>query len=345
MRLSLSSLLLLLIACNNSNNNPNISDIKIDLKIERFDKDFFSMDTTQLGQSLAELNKKYPTFLPLYAEFLSPINALMKQQGKSYDEAVKVFYRTIKPLADVVEKNYGDLDKVQSGLEKSFKYVKHYYPSFKVPAVVASVEGFNPEDPQEVYGTTYYNDTVILSLQMFLGTDFDGYDKVQYPEYLRRRFNEDYIVPNAMKAIVKNIYPDSSESASLIEQMVERGKQWYLLKSFLPDLPDTQITGYTKNQTDFITKNEGNIWGEFLKSTPDPYTVDQERLKNYLGEGPFTQDMPHDLYGNGTPGNIGQWIGWRIVQKFAENNSKMTIQQILSTPAKTIFQEAKYKPK
>src|SRR5690242_18664909 len=181
MRLSISSLLLLmLIACNHSNNKPNVSGIKIDLKIERFDKDFFSMDTNQLSKSLTDLNKKYPTFFPLYAEFLSPINAMVKQEGKTYDQAVKVFYRTIKPLADVVEKNYSNLDKVQSGLEKSFKYVKHYYPDFKVPAVVASVEGFNPDDPQEVYGTTYYNDTLILSLQMFLGTEFGGYDPVQY---------------------------------------------------------------------------------------------------------------------------------------------------------------------
>jgi uncharacterized protein YjaZ len=105
------------------------------------------------------------------------------------------------------------------------------------------------------------------------------------------------------------------------------------------------ITGYTKNQTEFIEKNEGNIWSEFLKSTPDPYTLDQERLKNYLGEGPFTQDMPHDLEGNGTPGNIGQWMGWRIVKKFADNNSKMSVQEILATPARKIFQEAKYKPK
>jgi len=117
------------------------------------------------------------------------------------------------------------------------------------------------------------------------------------------------------------------------------------LNKFLPDASDTLITGYSKSQTNFITKNEGNIWGEFLKSTSDPYTVDQERLKNYLGEGPFTQDMPHDLQGNGTPGNIGQWIGWRIVQKFEEKNPDMTLQEVLITPAKKIFQEAKYKPK
>jgi hypothetical protein len=127
--------------------------------------------------------------------------------------------------------------------------------------------------------------------------------------------------------------------------MIERGKQWYLLDKFLPDVPDSLKTGFSKAQTEFVKKNEGNIWAEFLKDTPDPYTVDQERLKNYLGEAPFTQDMPHDLEGHGTPGNIGQWMGWRIVQKFAEKNPKMQVQEILATPAKKIFQGAGYRPK
>jgi hypothetical protein len=346
MRLSISALLILiLISCNNSSNKPDVSDIKIDVKIERFDKDFFSIDTNHLDQSLNALNRKYPAFFPLYVQFLSPIEPMVKQQGKTYEEAMKIFYRTIKPLADAIEKKYSSLDNVRSGLEKAFKYVKYYYPSFKVPAVIASIESFNPDDPQEVYGTMFYHDTLIISLQMFLEKDFGGYDPVQYPDYLRRRFNEEYIVPNSIRAVANDIYPDTSESASLIEQMIERGKQWLLKEKFLPDVPDSLITGFSKSQTEFVEKNEGNIWTEFLKSTPDPYTVDQDRLKNYLGEGPFTQDMPHDLEGNGTPGNIGQWMGWRIVQKFAEKNSKMSVQEILATPAKKIFQEAKYKPK
>lgn len=346
MRLSISLLLILiLISCNNSNNKPDVSDIKVDVKIERFDKDFFSMDTNRLTQSLNELNRKYPAFLPLYSEFLSPINPMVKQGGETYKNAVLIYYRTIKPLYEAVQKKYTNLNTVESGLEKSFKYVKHYYPSFKTPAVVASVESFNPDNPQQVYGTAFYHDTLIISLQMFLGKDFDGYDPNQYPDYLRRRFNEEFIVPNSMRAIVNTIYPDTSESASLIELMIEKGKQWYLLDKFLPDTPDSLKTGYTGSQMKFIESNEGNIWGEFLKSTPDPYTVDQERMKNYLGEGPFTQDMPHDLNGNGTPGNIGQWIGWRIVKKFADNNSQMSVQEVLATPARKIFQEAKYKPK
>jgi len=346
MRLSISSLLILvLISCHNSGDKPNVSDIKVDVNVLRFDKDFFAMDTSRLPQSLTNLHKKYPSFLSLYSEFLSPINLMVKQEGKTYEEAALIYYRTIKPLYEAVQRKYSKLDNIGSDLEKSFKYVKYYYPSFKIPTVVASVESFNPDDPNEVYGTLFYHDTLIISLQMFMGKDFEGYSNTLYPDYLRRRFDDEFIVPNSIRVIANNIYPDTSESAPLIEQMIERGKQWYLLDKFLPDTPDSLKTGYTKSQTEFVEKNEGNIWGEFLKSTPDPYTIEQERLKNYLGEGPFTQDMPHDLEGNGTPGNIGQWIGWRIVKKFAEKNPKMDVKEVLATPARKIFQEAKYKPK
>jgi hypothetical protein len=185
MRLSISSLLILiLMSCNNSNNKPNVSDIKVDVKIERFDKDFFSMDTNRLNQSLNELNKKYSSFLPLYSEYLSPINPMVKQEGRTYEEAVKIYYKTIKPLAEEVEKKYSKLDEVKYGLEKGFKYVKYYYPSFKLPAVVASIESFNPDDPNLVYGTVFYHDTLIIRLQMFMGKDFEQYDKNIYPDLL-----------------------------------------------------------------------------------------------------------------------------------------------------------------
>lgn len=342
---ALANLVWILVSCHNSSNKPDVSDIKLNVKIERFDQDFFSIDTNNITASLTKVNKDYPSFLRLYSEFLTPINFMVQQQGKSYEEAVRIYLRTIKPLYDDVQKKYSNLQGVQNDLQKSFKYVKHYFPDYKLPAVFASVENLNPEEPQEIYGTALYHDTLIISLQMFMGKDFAAYDPTQYPDYLRRRFEAPFMVPNCIRAIANDLHPDTSETNTLIETMIEKGKQWYLMKRFLPDSPDSLITGYSSNQMQFVEKNEGNIWTEFLKDTPDPYTVDQDRFKNYIGEAPFTQDMPHDLEGNGTPGNIGQWMGWRIVEKFAAANSNLSLQQILNTPARKIFQEAKYKPK
>jgi hypothetical protein len=341
--LSIGLLLLVLASCKDNHDRPDVSGVKVQVAIQRFDRDFFSLDTNHLSASLESLYKKYPSFLPLYFEFLSPVNFIVHQNGKSYSEAVLEYFRNMKSLEDSVLKKFPDreMERMRKEIESGFRYVKYYYPSFELPAVYTSVESLNPENPQEIYGTTYYHDTLIISLQMFLGKDFQVYDPTQYFDYLRRRFEPEYIVPNSIRALAGAVYADSSQDASLIEQMIEKGKQWYLLDHFLPDTPDSLKTFFTQRQLEWCTENEGNIWASVVANTPDLYTVDRERVQNYLGEAPFTQDMSHEA----SPGNIGQWIGWRIVRKFAEKNTQLSLQQVMATPAKQIFQEAKYKPK
>jgi hypothetical protein len=329
-----------LVSCSNSKGKPDVSGISADIKVERFDQDFFSMDTSHLKESLDQLYKKYPAFLPLYFEYMSPINFIVHQQSRSYSEATVAYYRDIKSLYDSVQKKFSDFSVYEKDLEKNLRYVKYYYPSFRLPAVFTSVESLNPENKQEIYGTLYFRDTLVISLQMFLGHDYPAYDPTLYYDYLRRRFEPEYIVPNSIRAIAGQLYADSSQDASLIEQMIEKGKQWYLLDHLLPDTPDSLITFYTEQQIRWCEKNEGNIWSAIFAST-DPFTVEPERIQNYLGEAPFTSD----LQPQSSPGNIGQWVGWQIVKKYADKNPGFNLQKILATPAKQIFQEAKYRPK
>ena len=116
------------------------------------------------------------------------------------------------------------------------------------------------------------------------------------------------------------------------------------MKKFLPDAPDSLITGYSATQTQWVQKEEGNIWG-YINQNEKLFSIEQQAIQTYIGESPFTQALPHDNYGGGAPGNIGPWVGWRIIEKFEEKNSKLTVDQVLHTTAKKIFEEAKYKPK
>jgi hypothetical protein len=162
----------------------------------------------------------------------------------------------------------------------------------------------------------------------------------RFPAYISRRFEPQYITANSMKAVITDIYPDRSAGKGLIEQMIEKGKQWWMLDKFLPATPDSIKTGFTKNQLKWCDGNEGLIWNSIITNEKDIYTKDPLALQNYIGEAPFTQSMPE-----ASPGNIGQWVGWQIVKKFAENNSSMTVVDVIKTDAKKIFEEAKYKPK
>ena len=335
-------ILLSLMSCRNSSDKPDVGNIHISVNVKRFDRAFFSIDTLNLQSSIQSVDTAYPNFLPRYFEFFSPINFMVYQQGKTYPQAVKEYYRDIKPLYDGTNEKFKNFNSYQKELENNFRYVKYYYPQFKVPAVLTSVESLNPENAEEIYGTVFFHDTLVISLQMFLGKDYPAYDPTQYFDYLRRRFEPEYIVPNSLREIARQIYPDTSQTLSLIEQMVEKGKHWYLMDKFLPDTPDSLKTGFTKNQLAWCKENEGNIWAAIVKNA-DLYTVDADIIQNYIGEAPFSQaaGMPEQI----TPGNIGQWVGWQIVRKYASLHKDRSPSQIVAVPAKELFTESSYKPK
>ena len=331
--------IVIFLSCSNKNDVPDVSDIRIDITVQRFDKEFFTLDTTQVQYSLSQIEKKYPAFLSVYFKFFAPVKEMALQQGISFERALVEYYRYMKPLATEADKKFSSFGNIETELEAKLRFVKHYFPNFKTPAVLTSVESLNPENPDEIYGTSYFQDTLVVSLQMFLGKDYPAYDPTQYPDYIRRRFEPVYIVPNSIRAIVGELYADTSQNSSLIEQMIEKGKQWWLMKKLMPDVADSLITGYTARQTDDINREEGNIWG-VITQNENLFSVDVEVLKTYLGEAPFTATLPQ-----GAPGKIGPWLGWQIIKKFEEENSKMTVDQVLKTTAKKIFQEAKYRPK
>jgi hypothetical protein len=97
-------------------------------------------------------------------------------------------------------------------------------------------------------------------------------------------------------------------------------------------------TGFTQKQLNWCVSNEGQIWNFFLNQ--NLYSLEPDLIKNYIGDAPYTQGMP-----DASPGNIGQWVGWRIVRKYASLHADISPDQLMKTPAKLIFEEAKYKPK
>ena len=46
-----------------------------------------------------------------------------------------------------------------------------------------------------------------------------------------------------------------------------------------------------------------------------------------------------------SPGNIGTWIGWQIVKKYAAEHPEVTPEKMMRLDPRKIFQDAKYKPK
>jgi hypothetical protein len=332
---------LLLFSCKNDTNAPDVSNIHVDIKLERFDRDFFAIDTNNILTGLNNLNEKYPVATPVFLQFVLGLDSANTIEG------VKSFLSLSNKLYDTVNTVFRSTDGLEKDFKKAFQYIKYYFPNYTVPKI-ATIAG--PVDALAISDNGPTPDFLRpgllgISLQFYLGKDFSVYSDPFFienvaPAYRSRRFSKEYIIADAMQLIVSDLFPDKSSGKPLIEQMVEKGKQWYLLDKFLPTTPDSIKTGYTQQQLDWCIENEGMIWTYIVKNE-DLQSLNPSVLQIYIGESPFTQGFPPDY----SPGNIGQWIGWQFIKKFVEKNPDIKPEEIMQATAEQIITEAKYKPK
>ncbi len=322
-------------ACKNKN-IPNVSNIKVDLTLQRFEKDFFSIDTTNIDQSLQQLNKKYPGF---FQDFVFNILGLPSHpdSAAAVQRDVTAFIRSYQPVKNDADKVFASMDQVQKEVKKGLQFVRHYFPAYRVPNKMITFIG-----PINSYGNIITTDAFAVGLQLYMGSNYPLYQTEAgqglYPAYISRRFKPEYIPVNCIKNIVDDMYPDNSAGRPLIEQMIGAGKRLYLLDHLMPQTADTLKTGYTKNQLEGSLKNEEFIWSFFVQNDL-LYVSDPALTKDYMNEAPNTAAL-----GQASPGFIGQFVGWRIVQKWMDKNEKVTLPELMQTNAKKIFTEAKYRP-
>ena len=330
------------ISCNDSDKGPDVSKVNVNIDLKRFDHDFFSIDTNNVLSSVNELKPKYPVLLPIF------LQNILGLDSAHLDEGVRTFTRLTRPIQDSIDLVFRDTRDLQSDFKNAFQHVVYYIPQYKVPQLI-TVTG-----PVDLMAEKMDGDKTAvflapgflgITLQFYLGKDFSLYSQDYFitrvaPLYRSRRFSKEYIVPDAMKLVADDLFPERSTGRGLIERMIEKGKNWWLAKKFMPRAHDSLITGYTGNQVEFANRNEGMIWQTVITNEKDLYSIDPVVMQNYLGESPYTLTM-----GENSPGNIGPWIGWQIIKKYEEKNSGLSVADIMRTDAKKIFDEAKYKPK
>jgi hypothetical protein len=327
---------LFMIACKSGKKAPDVSNIPVTVHIERFDQAFFEIDTNQVQQGLLSLGRKYPYFINDFAVNILGTSPLSDTSRDAFF-ACRRFISSYLPVRDSLDLKFRNMSSVEEGLKKGFQYIRYYFPNYNLPPKVVTYIG--PFDAPGVAMTRY---TLAIGLQLYAGKQFPFYLSSQgqelFPLYISRRFEPEYIVPNCMKSLAEDIYPDQSQGKPLIEQMIEKGKSWWLVNLLLPESADSLITGFTQKQINWCNANEGQIWNFFLGQ--NLFSPEPDLIKNYIGDAPNTQGMPE-----ASPGNIGQWVGWRIVQKYVSQHPDFSPVQIMKIPARTIFDETKYKPK
>lgn len=321
------------ISCRQSN-RPDVSNIQVNIKIERFDNELFAGKNKNVIEVDKQLSSKYGVF---YDDFIHRI----LDSKYSNTESLTNLYRdqAYTDLSKEVDSVFPDLKVQEEGLTETFKYIKYYYPKAKIPKFISFASGFAYQMP---VGDNYLG----IGLDMFLGKDSKFYKAIvqSVPLYLSRRFTPEYIVPRVAETYAhEELFAEPDDNRTLLSKMIFQGKILYFLDQVLPEnLSDSTKIGYTQQQLDWAQNFEGDIWAYFLENSY-LYETDYQKIQVFLSEGPFTPGLGENR--DSAP-KLGVWMGWQIVRKYMKEHPDVTLQQLMAdNDAQKILNQSKYKPK
>ncbi len=304
----------------------NLSKVKTEpIKIKRFEKALFKINPDNLENELKRLAGDFPFFLS--ANLDDTLN-LIQMYDFITDSSVKQVYR------DCIS-HYPDLSSLENDFTQVFRYYRYYFPKSTIPSVYTYVSNFTDLE----FPVKYADSTLIIALDMYLGSDYKAYRELGLPIYKIRRMNKENIINDCFRELANSQMIPPDESKTLLDEMIREGKILYFLDAMCPKSPDEIKIGYTQAQLKWCYGNESNIWS-FMIENKLLYSSFNQAISKFITDGPFTADFSKE-----SPAKIGSWIGWQIVRSYMNHNRKVMLPDLLSDlDAQKILTESKYRP-
>ena len=304
---------------------PDTSMIKLEVKAERLDKELSLVKTKD---QLSQFFLKHPEVKKVFSaeEYANDsvfINEFFKIISNSFVDTV---------FQDV-SKVFPSSEELDEQLTTAFKNLKFYYPSLQLPKIRTVASGFFTPD-------FYISDSVIyIALDYFTGPD-GHYSPPGEPDYIVRRYRKEYIVPTLVRVISTALNATEDADKTMLGEMIYWGKSYYFVNKILPCTPDSLIIGYSDKQLRSAAANQETIWSHFVEKQLLFETSHFQKTK-YIGDRPYIAEISAKC-----PGRIGQWLGWKIVNKYVKEQDNLKLSDLMAVKnAQDLFNKSKFKPK
>lgn len=292
-----------------------IDKITLELKVERFDKEF----ALTTPENLSKIKNKYPYLFP--AQYPDSIwTAKLK-------DTIQIELNT------EVLKEFPNFDEQQTGLTQLFKHIKYYFPNFTVPKVITLTSDVGYANRVILADTL-----LLIGLDNYLGQNHKFYQGFQ--GYIAKGLDKKFLVSDVATEFCTSVIPPQ-KGRTFIDQVVYYGKALYLKDKIMPFDSEEQRIVYTPEQLEWANANEEYIWRYFVERDL-LYSTDKQLQARFIEPAPFSKfQLELD---NESPDRVGRYIGWQIVRAFMKNN-EVTLEQMVTIPAEEIFKKSNYKPR
>jgi gliding motility-associated lipoprotein GldB len=311
---------------NSCEEHPSIETSEIEISFDRLEDTFLSIKTKD---ALVNFMQQEPTVTKYFLRGNEyPNDSIMIQV---------LLQRLNNPHLDTlrqeVNRVFENITDIKLQFTEACGYVKHYYPDFTIPKIKTIATGFDND--------LYISDSlIIIGLDYYLGNGAK-FRPIDFPEYILNRYQKEYIVPSCMLlyGISPRFNSTNMKDRTMLAEMIDYGKSFYFAKKMLPCTPDSLIIWYSNEELKDTKSNEDLIWAHFLDNEL-LYNTNTFIKQKYLSERPKTFEI-----GDKCPGRIGTWLGWKILNQYADRNPSLSLHDIMKkNNAQEVFTKSKYRP-
>ena len=300
----------------------------LNLTILRYEDDLFSLNMNDLSQEIKRLSKVYPPYLIEPNSWNDP---MLLEGLKAYlqDTIMVTLYEDAK--------NAVKTDYLFKELETAFGYYKVFFPDDSIPKVITMIPGLDIHMPS-IY---IYDDILYVNVDMYLGADYPYYKSFrdELPAYIAERCAPEYLPIDIFKKAMVYKHLNGAPRTTLIDNMINEGKKLYFTEMMFPDVDERLIIGYAEEKHRWANNYLGNAWNYIIEKN-ELFGKGDVLMRCYIEEAPFTKP-----FGNESPGRIGVFLGWKLIQSYMKNNPEVTLAELMQeVDCQKILTLSKFKP-
>ena len=238
---------------------------------------------------------------------------------------------TFKSVNKKTLQTFQDVSDIEKQVSDAYTYIHYYFPNVKLPEIYFFVSGFN----RAIMLNPYF---IGVGTDFYLGSDYPAYKNFTY-QYMTYNMRRECVATDLVSATLFRMFVMNSPEYRLLDNMLFRGKVMYLLSVFMPNEKHENLMGYSEAQWKWNKTNEKQIWAHIIDQK-HLFSTDVQLISKYMNDAPFTAPISQD-----SPGRVGTWIGWQIVESYMNKNPKITLNDLMKeNNYQKMLEDSGYRP-
>lgn len=298
-----------------------------EVHFHRFEQLLFNTPADQLQSELKKHQQEYNTELILL--YPDEPEYMQMVQGYTTDPIVQDIYRITDSL-------YHDLSDVERQLSRALNQAYKLYPEMpRVNRFYTMVTGDFDNYNFRVFSN---GNELCVSLDQYALPAMERYQYFGIPNHIVRLCTKEHIARDCMDCIASLNCEFPEGEATLLDHTIAMGKMLYFVEKTMPELPDTILLRYSKEQLEWMRHNTEQVWSYLIQNRL-LFSTDQTLFRNLIDDAPKT-----NAFGEGSAPRTVAYIGWQIVRAYMKK-SGATMQQLFNeTDSQLILTQSVWRP-